>query len=342
MCGVCMFVCKGHAKCLFKQKNIMSYYIWIFSFLCRYQRAKDVLVWATAHMEVATWSREDYRELVELVVIFLGGDVKRVYKNVPTIVSPTIRKPGACHRARFMASSLYLLKICLYKKQFKTSKENLLHADILGEYIVLLHAPYFLQSPLAISAPRQDRDFWTDMQNYQKCFEADELQYLMSQAVLDSVKNHLWYLTEELVVFALFDKNLSDEERSNMAKRLLEIPRPDNFKLGKPIFPVEKMSVRPTLESFIGQRSWLLFHKLNADGDWLRLEIFHWSQHDEYERMRLFLSDLKVVNDLAERCIKDIQEYADIAKDSTYRDAILLVASDHRGVFQDLRKQSLR
>ena len=58
--------------------------------------------------------------------------------------------------------------------------------------------------------------------------------------------------------------------------------------------------------------------------------------------MHNVFKDLKVVNDLAERCIKDIQEYANIAKDSDRREDILLVVSDHRGVFQDLRKQALR
>ena len=53
------------------------------------------------------------------------------------------------------------------------------------------------------------------------------------------------------------------------------------------------------------------------------------------------IEQLKVVNDLAERCIKDIQEYADLAKDSRYQEDILVVASDHRGIFQDLRKQAL-
>ena len=58
--------------------------------------------------------------------------------------------------------------------------------------------------------------------------------------------------------------------------------------------------------------------------------------------MRRALSDLKVVNDLAERCIKDIQNYADLTKDSKYRNDILRIATDHRGVFQDLRKGALR
>ena len=51
--------------------------------------------------------------------------------------------------------------------------------------------------------------------------------------------------------------------------------------------------------------------------------------------------ELKAVNDLAERCIKDIQEYADLAKDSQYQEDILIVATDHRAAFQDLTKRAL-
>ena len=39
----------------------------------RHQRAGDILVWADRHMQRATWPREDYRELLELEVLYLGG-----------------------------------------------------------------------------------------------------------------------------------------------------------------------------------------------------------------------------------------------------------------------------
>ena len=71
-------------------------------------------------------------------------------------------------------------------------------------------------------------------------------------------------------------------------------------------------------------------------------EVVEWNEDDEYKMMLRVLKDLKVVNDLAERCIKDIQEYANLSKDSAHRDNILLVVSDHRGVSQDLRKQPLQ
>ena len=66
-------------------------------------------------------------------------------------------------------------------------------------------------------------------------------------------------------------------------------------------------------------------------------EVAEWSNDDECKMMLSILKDLKAVNDLAQRCIKDIQEYTDFP----HRDNMLLVVSDHRGVFQDLRKQSL-
>ena len=54
-------------------------------------------------------------------------------------------------------------------------------------------------------------------------------------------------------------------------------------------------------------------------------------------RVGEFLRDLQVVNDTAERCIKDVTEYAYLA----HREDILLVVSDHRHVIQDIRKQAL-
>ena len=59
---------------------------------------------------------------------------------------------------------------------------------------------------------------------------------------------------------------------------------------------------------------------------------------NDSKRMKAIIKYLKVVNDLAERYIKDIQECADLAKDSHYREYILILATGYRGVFQDLWK----
>ena len=109
-------------------------------------------------MKNATWPREDYRELLELVVIFLGGVAKRVRSNDVADVDISIRKPGAIHRARFMASCLYLLKICLYSKQFKSLQKNSERIADIRRVYCSPSCSLFLESATAC-APRNDRGF---------------------------------------------------------------------------------------------------------------------------------------------------------------------------------------
>ena len=308
----------------------------------RHQRALEVLAWAENHMKMGTWPREDYRELLELTVIFLGGAAKRMQYGCFNIVSNPIRKPGACHRARFMAHCLYILKIFLYKSQFiELTPEQASQICILAEYIALIHVPYFLKTPISTSAPRQDRDMWIDLVAYKGCFDETSVQFQMVTAVQDNFCSHLWYLTEQLVVFSLFDKYLPNEERKAIASQLSRQRRPAQFHPGKPKFCSYLMRDDVCLESFVGEKSWLLFDKLDASGNWLNDEPETWENDSEYCRISLFLRDLKVVNDLAERCVKDVQEYKNFSHDSSHRDEILMVASDHRKIFRDLRKHKL-
>ena len=58
-------------------------------------------------IQEATWVTERFRELLELVVIYLGTVAKRVQKGEIVHVNLiTIRKTGVVQRERFMASSL--------------------------------------------------------------------------------------------------------------------------------------------------------------------------------------------------------------------------------------------
>ena len=56
--------------------------------------------------------RGDYKELAELSVVLLGG-------NLPggKLPEDAMKKPGACHKARFMAFGLLILKIFAFSEQ---------------------------------------------------------------------------------------------------------------------------------------------------------------------------------------------------------------------------------
>ena len=64
-------------------------------------QAQSVLDWGQKVLEENTFPREDYRELIELTAIYLGGFVPRGFR---------LRKPGAHHTARFMAYALLRLE----------------------------------------------------------------------------------------------------------------------------------------------------------------------------------------------------------------------------------------
>ena len=77
-------------------------------------------------------------------------------------------------------------KIFIYREQLDAgtiSDKEKVDIEVLAEYIALLHVPYFLQCPLAIAAPRLDRDFWVDVCNYKTCFNETHLEYDMMAAV---------------------------------------------------------------------------------------------------------------------------------------------------------------
>jgi len=52
--------------------------------------------------------RDDYKEVIELCVIYLGGDLQK---------SVSFKRPGAIHKARWMVKLLYSIQLCLVEEQ---------------------------------------------------------------------------------------------------------------------------------------------------------------------------------------------------------------------------------
>ena len=124
------------------------------------------------------------------------------------------------------------------------------------------------------------------------------------------------------MILAFFDES--------KATQLQNTPTPQNFGTGKPDFPTGLITANPTMDQFIGPKPWLLFHLLGTNGAWLTMPPDQWSTNQEYNDMRDIVTKLEVVNDVAERVVKDIQDYTDAARDGAYREQIILVSNSHR------------
>jgi len=257
-----------------------------------------------------------------------------------------MRKPGAVSSARFMQQALYLLKIAMLHgdaaNRFNLSPEELSNVLALAEYTVLFFVPHYLQSRLAAGAPRMDRDLHAAVQRYQAHQPIASLNHTLAQAALESVERHLWYLTEECIVFSLFDEKLEEGERREIADQLLDTVAPAVFTTGKPQFPVMDAHVPPRLSTFVGPRSWVLFYLTGARSQWLQRPVQEWPLCDDYMSLWNMVRQLEVVNDGAERAIKDVTDYANVTKDENMRDDYIVVANCHRDIFHDLKRNALQ
>lgn len=66
------------------------------------------------------------------------------------------------------------------------------------------------------------------------------------------------------------------------------------------------------------------------NGDWLVTPAAQWDTNPDYTRMKEIVTNLSVVNDAAERGVKDIQDYANVARDGSCRERMILISNSHR------------
>ncbi|KAF0744055.1 Uncharacterized protein FWK35_00030830, partial [Aphis craccivora] len=123
-------------------------------FILKFKKIKDiinphltrVLEFVKEHLKILQL-RNDYKELLELTMIFLGD------KPNNTIFFHT---PGAIHHARWMAKAIYCLKAFMFRNLFKLtiSEEDGLRDICI--FIVRIYIEAWFKAPSAAAAPYQD------------------------------------------------------------------------------------------------------------------------------------------------------------------------------------------
>ena len=134
--------------------------------------------------------RNDYRELLELSLIVLGG--------IP-IRGIRFTAPGAMHQARGMSKVIYSMKIWLFRSQFKLTTKGLKGITEVVIFGIRVYLKAWMTAPLAISAPRNDLNFLNTLIKY------EQVNPKVSKAAATKMANHMWYLSEDLVGLAFFD-----------------------------------------------------------------------------------------------------------------------------------------
>ena len=225
-------------------------------------QGKRVLVWAEQELQKKTWPRADYQELLQLLIICLGGEIQNF----------KFRLPGPDHHARWMSKCLYYLKMKLLKKQFMMTEQEQQEVEQITEFLVIFYIKAWFESPLPTSAARNDLTFMKNMLNYRLT------RPTVSFTVLQSCYRHLWYLCPQTIVLALADKGLDNSQKEEMAKKLYSLERMV-IKTGKPRFPVLDWSGEerriPDMASLVTTESWLVFDLLGLTGTQVTVPVMY-------------------------------------------------------------------
>ena len=277
------------------------------------ERAKQSLDWAEWHLQQGTFPRDDYKEINELIVVYLGGVIPGGFKP---------KRKGAMHEARFMADAIYLLSMELFSDEFLNDNRLVDQVHKMAVFIAIWHAPSFLKCSLAASAPANDLAYFYDMVELSEMEDKDYSK--IGTQVADSIQRHTCYLKAPQVIFGLFDEKSKPKDRQYLASALFKIPRPETspsyFKPGKmadvPLVCSTQECVgsptcmnedgllypKKTLANLVSVKSYLLFNLLGIeDMSWLAVPVALWSCCPSYVKARDFVRQLLVVNDGAER-----------------------------------------
>ena len=87
------------------------------------------------------------------------------------------------------------------------------------DFCVLLYIPWWLTAQLTANAPQNDFMLIHNINKYSNHSRE------CSAAALKAMRNHLWYLNEELVGLGFFSSNVENSVKEKMARKLLSIEK---------------------------------------------------------------------------------------------------------------------
>lgn len=268
--------------------------------------------------------RDDYKELLELTIVFLGGVPERGIR---------FRAPAGLHRARWMAKATYSLKIYLFRDEFKLSKQEEFGIRQVCMFVVKCYVRSWFQAASAPLAPNNDLLLLKTLKQY------EGINNELSKCALKKFLGHLWYLSEELVALAFFDDHVSQETKVKMVEAL---KTEDNDEPLKRVRVDPDVVLKKNLSDFVSSKSLRFFELLNIPTDFLQKDVKEWEEDDSYMSGKAVVRSLRVVNDVAERGVALMEEYNKLhTRDEEQKQYLLLLVKQFRNKYPNSKKSTL-
>lgn len=275
------------------------------------------------------WPRDDYREFLELALIFLEGNQSGKIN---------FKKPEAFHHARWMSKAIYSLKIYIFRNSFALTSAQKKGLFDLCQFIVFIYVKAWFTSPLAVKAPSGDLEFFKKLWSYK------DIDSEIADKGLYKFKNHLWYISPEASALSFFDKTLSIDTKRKMVAALkkedvdLKPKKKFSFKKKENLSTI----LNKDIDYFINSHTLKFFDRFEIDKEFLNLEVSTWNENEKFQDALKLVEELQVVNDCAERSVHLFEEFSNILTTKEEQKQFLVQeVANHRKRCPDARKSTV-
>jgi hypothetical protein len=232
-----------------------------------------------------------------------------------------------------MAKMIYGLKIFLFRDEFYLTDSELAGLRQFDVFVIRIYLKAWYTCQIPASAPRLDLQLLNDLNAYKT------INSLVASVAIESLLNHLWYLSEPMVGLAFFDPEIPEDQLKKMALAL--------EKEGSPNCPVrvnlsEQQVLQMQLHDFVTSNTKKLFAALNMNTVFLQQHPHTWKANTDYTQALRQVAALKVVNDPAERGVALMQTFnSSLSNQEEQKQFILQVVERHRKEFPNSKKATL-
>ena len=214
-----------------------------------------------------------------MVLIVLGAKSSRTYY---------FKKPGAFHKARWMAPTIYGLKLFLFRVQMNKPADDQKKIEKFAVFVCLFYVRHWIKTNFVSQAPLADLEFYKAML---KLKEQSSMKNI-AEAALDKLHKHTWYLNQEYVPLSLFCPNVTNEEKTEIAGKLALVESPHSYSSGYPT-PVElpkskERGLQVRLSDSVGTGSLYMFERMGFSKDFIdqpvdeRINLKSFKKNEEF------------------------------------------------------------
>lgn len=156
-------------------------------------------------------------------------------------------------------------------------------------FLIRFYLKAWFRCPIPMEAPYQDLNF------LQMMVELSQTDSKLSEKIIEKLRSHMWYLSEETVGLAFFDKNVEVDVKRKMVKRLNAesqiLEKEKDATIHNSIVSADtifKTFSPKDLSDFVTKKTLNFFKRFKLLTNFLNTDPSQWPQLKEYSTMMVF------------------------------------------------------